>query len=232
MSNKLGGICNMSKKEMILDAFKYRFACKEFDTAKQISDEDFQFILETARLSPSSFGFEPWKLLVIENTALRNEMKEFAWGAQTQLPTADKFLVVLSRTKNSLQPESEYIQNHLKNVAKMPDDVVAGYTNHFKNFLTHDFDLLSDDRLVFEWASRQAYLAMANMMTSAATIGIDSCPIEGFNKADIEQLLVRKGLINTDEFGVSAMLAFGYRATEPTRDKTRQSLDAHVEVVL
>lgn len=92
--------------------------------------------------------------------------------------------------------------------------------------------MLSDDRLVFEWASRQAYLAMANMMTSAATIGIDSCPIEGFNKADVEQLLVRKGLINTDEFGVSAMLAFGYRATEPTRDKTRQSLDAHVEVVL
>lgn len=222
----------MSKKEMFLDALKYRFACKEFDTAKKISEEDFQFILETARLSPSSFGFEPWKLLVIENVALRDEMKKFAWGAQTQLPTADKFLIVLSRTKNSLQPESEYIQNHLKNVAKMPDDVVAGYTHHFKNFLTYDFDLLSDDRLVFEWASRQAYIAMANMMTSAATIGIDSCPIEGFDKAAVEQLLVHKGLINTDEFGVSAMLAFGYRLAEPSRDKTRQSLDAHVEVIL
>lgn len=221
----------MSNKQEILDAFHYRFACKEFDTTKKMSDEDFQFILETARLSPSSFGFEPWKLLVVENKELREALMPISWGAQTQLPTADKFVILLARTKEALAPESDYIQNHLRNVAQMPDEVVAVYTNHFKNFLAHDFDLLADDRLVFEWASRQAYLAMANMMTSAAAIGIDSCPIEGFDKNAVEKLLIEKQLVDPNEFGVSAMLAFGYRAAAPNREKTRQSLDAHVEIV-
>ncbi|WP_430535123.1 NAD(P)H-dependent oxidoreductase [Listeria rocourtiae] len=221
----------MSKKQEILDAFHYRFACKEFDTAKKIKAEDFQFILETARLSPSSFGFEPWKLLVIENKELREDLMPNAWGAQTQLPTADKFVIVLSRTKNSLAPESDYIQNHLKNVAQMPDEVAEMYTNHFSNFLEKDFDLLAEDRLVFEWASRQAYLAMANMMTSAAAIGIDSCPIEGFDKQAVEELLIQKNLMDANEFGVSAMLAFGYRAAAPSREKTRQPIEAHVETV-
>ncbi len=115
----------MSKKQEILDAFHYRFACKEFDTTKKMSDEDFQFILETARLSPSSFGFEPWKLLVVENKELREALMPLSWGAQTQLPTADKFVILLARTKEALAPESEYIQNHLRNVAQMPDEVVA-----------------------------------------------------------------------------------------------------------
>ncbi|MBC1475378.1 NAD(P)H-dependent oxidoreductase [Listeria grandensis] len=221
----------MTKKQEILNAFHYRFACKEFDVSKKMTDEDFEFILETARLSPSSFGFEPWKLLIVENTALRQAFMPHAWGAQTQLPTADKFVIVLSRTKNGLLPESDYIQNHLKNVAQMPADVVQGYTNHFRNFLENDFDLLANDRLVFEWASRQAYLAMANMMTSAAAIGIDSCPIEGFDKQAIEQLLIAESLLDTDTFGVSAMLAFGYRKDEPSRQKIRQSLEAHVQTI-
>ncbi len=69
------------------------------------------------------------------------------------------------------------------------------------------------------------------MMTSAAAIGIDSCPIEGFDKNAVEKLLIEKQLVDPNEFGVSAMLAFGYRAAAPNREKTRQSLDAHVETV-
>ncbi|EUJ22615.1 nitroreductase family protein [Listeria grandensis FSL F6-0971] len=108
---------------------------------------------------------------------------------------------------------------------------MQGYTNHFRNVLENDFDLLANDRLVFEWASRQAYLAMANMMTSVAAIGIDSCPIEGFDKQAIEQLLIAENLLDTDTFGVSAMLAFGYRKDEPSRQKIRQSLEAHVQTI-
>ena len=62
---------NTDKKQEILDAFNFRHATKEFDPAKKISDEDFQFILETGRLSPSSVGYEPWKFLVVENEDLK-----------------------------------------------------------------------------------------------------------------------------------------------------------------
>ncbi|AQY51428.1 Oxygen-insensitive NAD(P)H nitroreductase [Listeria weihenstephanensis FSL R9-0317] len=221
----------MSTKQEIINAFHYRFACKVFDTTKNISDEDFEFILETGRLSPSSFGLEPWKILVVENKTLRQEIMPLAWGAQTQLPTADKFLIILSRKKESLLPESDYIQNQVNHVLEMPAEVAEAYTAHFGNFLKNDFDLLVDDRRVFDWASRQAYLAMANMMTSAAAIGIDSCPIEGFDMKAVEQLLADKNVINSEEFGVSAMLAFGYRANPPSRDKKRQSLETLIETI-
>lgn len=69
-------------KQAILDAFHYRHACKQYDPTKKISDEDFQFILETGRLSPSSFGFEPWRFLVIENHAIRELIRDNAWGGK------------------------------------------------------------------------------------------------------------------------------------------------------
>lgn len=70
------------QKEEILNAFRFRHACKEFDSSKKISEDDFNFILETGRLSPSSFGFEPWKFLVLQNEAIREKLREVTWGAQ------------------------------------------------------------------------------------------------------------------------------------------------------
>ena len=72
-------------KESIIEAFNYRHACKEFNPEKKISDQDFNFILETGRLSPSSFGFEPWKFLVVQNQNLREKIKEHAWGGKKQI---------------------------------------------------------------------------------------------------------------------------------------------------
>jgi nitroreductase len=85
-------------KEQILEAYRYRHACKEFDPNRLIDDADFEFILETGRLSPSSFGFEPWKFLVVQNMQLREKLRVVSWGAQKQLPTASHYLVVLVRS--------------------------------------------------------------------------------------------------------------------------------------
>jgi hypothetical protein len=87
-----------NKKEEILKAFSFRHATKEFDPNMKISDEDFQFILETGRLSPSSVGYETWKFLVVQNMELREKLREVSWGAQGQLPTASHFLVIVART--------------------------------------------------------------------------------------------------------------------------------------
>jgi nitroreductase len=69
-------------KQEIIEAYWFRHACKEFDSAQKISAEDFDFILETGRLSPSSFGLEPWKFLVVQNLELREKLREHAWGGQ------------------------------------------------------------------------------------------------------------------------------------------------------
>jgi nitroreductase len=82
---------SISKQE-ILDAFWFRHACKEFDDSRKLNAEDFQFILETARLSPSSFGLEPWKFLVVQNPLLREKLAACTWGGQKQLPTGSHAL--------------------------------------------------------------------------------------------------------------------------------------------
>src|SRR3954452_10982441 len=84
-------------KEKIMEAFHFRHACKEFDPMHKISEEDFKFILETGRLSPSSFGYEPWKFVVIQNAALREKLKPVSGGATGQLPTASHIVVILAR---------------------------------------------------------------------------------------------------------------------------------------
>lgn len=204
---------NKIVNKQILDAFQFRYACKAFDTEKKVSEEDFETIIESARLSPSSFGFEPWKFLVIQNMDIREKLKTVAWGAQGQFPTASHVVVILSRKAVDTKAESEYINSVMRDVQKLPEDIQEMKGNFFKNFQQKDFDL-TDERKLFDWAGKQAYIPLANMMTSAAFLQIDSCPMEGFDRDKFEDILEQEGLIDKNHFGVSVMVAFGYRAKD------------------
>lgn len=219
---------NSALRKQILDAFNFRHACKTFDAARKIPDEDFGFILEAARLSPSSFGFEPWKFLVIQNPELREKIKPVSWGAQGQLPTASHFVIILARKEKSMHYEADYIQDHMRDVKQLPEDVVEMLGGFYREFQTRDFQLTESPRAMFDWACKQTYIALGNMMSVAAQIGIDSCPIEGFDREKLEAVLVEEGLLDTNEFGVSVMVAFGYRENEPY-PKTRHNEKAVVE---
>lgn len=218
------------RKEDILNAFRFRHACKEFDPERRVAEDDFRFILETGRLSPSSFGFEPWRFVVLQNVSLREKLLPITWGGQKSIPTASHLLLLLSRTKSSFMPDSEYIAHIMNDVRRVPAEALAGIRARYRTFLESDFELIDNDRAMFEWASRQTYIALANMMTAAALIGIDSCPIEGFQKSGVEAMLREEGLLDGDEFGLSCMVAFGYRAREP-REKTRRPIDEVVRWV-
>ncbi|MGM0890298.1 MAG: NAD(P)H-dependent oxidoreductase [Bacillota bacterium] len=216
-----------SKKQEILKAYQFRHACKAFDNNKKISDEDFHFILETGRLSPSSVGLEPWKFVVIQDEALREKLKPVSGGAQGQLPTASHFVVILARRKEGLRHDSVHVIKMMKDIHHMPEEVVQGLSGFYKSFV--ETELEDNDRLIFEWASKQTYIALGNMMTAAAQIGIDSCPIEGFDKKQVTSILQNEGIITAKDFGVACMVAFGYRQEDPKRPKTRQNLDEVVE---
>jgi nitroreductase len=212
----------MNKRE-IVNAFQFRHACKEFDANKIIPKEDFEFILETAQLSPSSFGFEPWHFIVVQDKKLREQLKVYAWGAPKKLDTASHFVIGLTMKSTLTKWNSEYIQNFMKNVQQLPDEVIKGKGKFYEEFQKSDYDL-TDDRKLFDWASKQCYIALANMMTSAALIGIDSCPIEGLQQKEIDEILKKDFGVDTDKYGVSYMVAFGYRVTEP-KPKTRRNLN-------
>ncbi|WP_375335062.1 NAD(P)H-dependent oxidoreductase [Paenibacillus illinoisensis] len=210
------------KKEEILNAYHFRHATKVFDDSRKITAEDFEFILETGRLSPSSIGFEPWKFLIVQKPELRQRLSEVSSGAQKQLATASHFVVILARTDASYN--SPYAEYMLKEIKGMPDDVFELTSAAYGNFQNNQ-RLLENPKTLFDWASKQTYIALGNMMTSAALIGIDSCPIEGFSYQDVHRILEEEGLLEDGAWDISMMAAFGYRAEEPKREKSRQPLD-------
>ncbi|WP_194767775.1 NAD(P)H-dependent oxidoreductase [Tamlana sp. I1] len=213
----------MINKTEILDAYKYRHACKLFDTNKKVSDSDMNFILETGILSPSSFGFEPWHFVVVQNPELRSKLKDSAWGATAKLDTASHFVLGLTMREPLMKYDSQYIEDFMRDIQELPENVIEQKGSMYETFQKSDFDL-SDDRKLFDWASKQCYIPLANMMTSAAMIGIDSCPIEGFNQSKSEKILKDDLGIDTNLYGLSYMVAFGYRVNEP-RPKTRRTLE-------
>ncbi len=211
-------------RDDILKSFYFRHACKEFDAGKKIAEADFSTILETGRLSPSSFGFEPWYFLVVQDVTLREKLREFTWGGQKQLPTASHVVVILARKKYFMKYDSKYIADLMRNVQKLPEAVINKKTEVYKNFQENDFKLLESERALFDWACKQTYIALGNMMTAAAALGIDSCPIEGFEYDKIEKLLAENFSIDTGKFGISCMVTFGFRIKEG-RKKTRQPME-------
>lgn len=209
-------------KEQVISAFQYRHAAQAFDSTKKISEDDFNYILETGRLSPSSIGLEPWKFVVVQNQELRSKLKKVSPGAQGQLDTASHFLIILART--NVRYDSEFVLDQMKNVQNMPEEVVTYFIGALKN-VQEVRGLLENERLLYEWSAKQTYIAMGNMMTAAALAGIDSCPIEGFDYAAVDHILEEEGLLEGGNLKASVMVAFGYRNEEPKRTKTRSNME-------
>ena len=214
---------NISKDD-ILNAFQFRHATKEFDENNKLSEKEINFILQTANLSPSSFGFEPWHFIVVQDPDLRESLKDGAWGAPLKLDTASHFILGLSMKASMTKWNSEYIMHMMKDVKQLPEDVIEMYSKFYREFQERDFELDTDKKL-FDWASKQTYIALGNMMTAAALTGIDSCPIEGFHQEKTERLLKEKFDVDTDKYGLSFMVAFGHRKDVPAHAKTRRNLD-------
>lgn len=203
-------------KQTLLKAYVFRHACKLFDHTKKISDEDFKFMLETARLSPTSFGMEGVRLTVITNQELKDQLKPLCWDQQ-QINTCSHLVIFKTKTKD-LKPNSDWTKAKFAQRG-LPQEAQDKYMEVYKNF--HKA-LKSDD--IYEWGTRQAYIMFSSMITSAALIGIDSCPIEGFEKEKLEKTLE----INTNEEEISLVCTFGYRVN-PQPAKFRLSLDEMCE---
>ncbi|NHN32830.1 NAD(P)H-dependent oxidoreductase [Paenibacillus agricola] len=205
----------------MIETFNYRHATKEFDPEKKISEEDFRFILEAGRLSPSSGGNEPWKFLIVQSTEFRSELAPHAYGAARQLPSSSHFVLILAR--KGLTFDSPYMIEHQTQILQMPLEIFSGMGEAYKKFYN---DLhLDSERALLDWSSKQTYIALGNMMTAAAHIGVDSCAIEGFELDAVNDLLQKRGLLGEDEFSLSVMVAFGYRIRQGRHKKRRPMED-------
>ncbi|MCG8427855.1 MAG: NAD(P)H-dependent oxidoreductase, partial [Chromatiales bacterium] len=189
-----------------------------FDPEKKIPSDQLSSILECGRLSPSSFGMEPWHFLVIQNPELRQELRKACWD-QAQITDSSDVVVILT-TPEVIRPDTDYVKSMFAR-RQLPKDAEAAYLVRYKNHLESEIEPLMS---YYAWGSKQCYIALGNMVTAAASIGIDSCPIEGFEKRAVEQILD----IDTDNYQVAVIFALGYRAGDQT-PRLRHSLDEMVE---
>lgn len=213
----------------ILNALKYRYATKRFDPTAKIPKETFDTILEAARLAPTSMGFEPWKMIVLNDEKKRQAIKPYAWGAQNPLDNASHFIVFLGNKRGDLVFGSDYLDHVLKDIHQIPENVYEFFKQAYTDFATKDFNTLESERAAFDWAAKQAYIVMSNMMTVAAFLGVDSCAIEGFQPREFDRILGDEmNLYDTAHYSATVTLALGYRAETPHRDKTRRPLSESV----
>ncbi|MBT6068238.1 NAD(P)H-dependent oxidoreductase [Candidatus Peregrinibacteria bacterium] len=208
----------------ILESLNWRYAVKLFDPEKHISDADFENVLEALRLSPSSFGLQPWKFIVVKDAALREQLKEHSWN-QPQIVDASHMIVLCMRT----DIDANYIEKYIEDMAEtreVPVETLDGYKNKMIGFLEEKKKAGEAEN----WGARQLYIALGNLLTSAATMGIDACPMEGFDKGKYDEML---GLADKNLTAI-AVCTLGYRSADDkyaTAKKIRFSKEEVVEEI-
>ena len=203
-----------------MKAMDFRHACKLFDETRKIPAEALEYILEAGRKSPSSFGMEPWKFLVIQNDELKAKLRPYCWD-QPQITTCSDLVVILAKI-DAVRPGGDYVPSMFKR-REMSEELFEKYIGLYGSHLAHT---MSSDENTLAWTARQCYIALGNMMSAAAYIGIDSCPIEGFEKEKVEEVL---GL-EPSQYQLAVMMPLGYRVN-PQSKQLRLAFDEVVEFV-
>ncbi|MEL6902995.1 MAG: NAD(P)H-dependent oxidoreductase [Cyanobacteria bacterium J06606_4] len=197
---------DLSPKQ-IIDTLYWRYATKKFNPEKKISDESWKALEQSLVLAPSSFGLQPWKFFVIRNPDIRQQLVELSWG-QSQVTDASHFVVMAIKKDIGNDDVAPYIER-MSEVRETPTEKLEGLENAIKGYLAEPPFPLQPDK----WSAKQVYLALGFFMYSAAVLGIDTCPMEGFIPSKYDEVL---GL--TDQGYSSVVLcAAGYRSEE---DKT------------
>ncbi len=208
------------EQKQILDALAHRYAVKVFDPEGEVTPEQFETIMESARLAPSSVGIEPWAFVVVTNPDLRTKIRAVSWD-QSKVTDATYFVVLARRTDMRAHASSELIDRASK-VYGVPPEALDGWKQMADGTVSS-----KDDTALHAWAAAQTYIPLGMMMETAALLGVDTCPMEGFDSAAVDEIL---GL-SAHNLSVTTMLAIGRRGEDPAADrkKVRRAKD---EVVL
>jgi len=206
----------------LLAHLQWRYACKMFDPNQTIAPEVWKALEKALVLSPSSFGLQPWKFIIITDKEVRAKLLPHSWG-QKQVTECSHYVVFATIKKLSETDIDNFIAHSAK-VRSAPAESLKGYRDMMIGDLIHG----ARSKVIGEWAARQAYIALGNFMTSAALLQVDTCPMEGFVPAEYDKIL---GL---DKRGLTAAVccAAGHRSEHckyASLPKIRFSTDQVVE---
>ncbi len=188
----------------LIQQLKWRYATKKFDATKRIDPATWSALEEALVLSPSSYGLQPWKFLVVTDPALKTKLRAVSWN-QAQVEDCSHHVVFLVKKDLGL-PEIEHYVDRIAEVRGVSRESLAGY----RGYMVSDLAEGPRAKTINEWAARQVYIALGNFMTAAAVLGVDTCPMEGLVPAKYDEIL---GLEDSGWATLCACPA-GYRAAD------------------
>ena len=189
------------KAEQLLEQLNWRYATKQFDPQRKISAADWATLESALQLSPSSGGLQPWKFIVVTDPAVRARLQAASYG-QPQIVNASHLVVFAS--KNNFGEAD--VDAHLKNVSQIqgvPVEALAQYRGMLVGGIVNSMDEGARNA----WARNQTYIALGNLLASAALLGIDACPMEGFDRAQYDEILGLKA----KGYSSAVIATVGYR---------------------
>lgn len=198
---------NTSPKAL-LDTLKWRYATKAFDPSKKIPAEHLSALEDSLILSPSSFGLQPWRFEIITNKDIRQELLSHSWN-QSQVTDCSHFVVFAAR-ENLAQKEIDTFLKSTAEIRNVPLASLEGYGQMMSGFIGN---MDSNDRL--QWAKLQTYIALGQLMTTAAVLGIDACPMEGIDPKEYDEILN----LPSQGYRTSVACALGYRSPDDNYSK-------------
>lgn len=201
----------------------WRYATKKFDASRKLSDAQVHQLVESIRLSPTSYGLQPIHIKVISQTSLKSELRKESFD-QAQITDCSHLFVFCIENNTNESHVDEYI-NRISETRDIPADGLSGYSGIIKGFLGQKTPGIRNI-----WAARQTYLALGFLLHSCATLKIDACPLEGFVPDRYDDILGLK------DQGLSSVVAaaVGYRSTEDATQyhaKVRKSITEMFEFI-
>jgi nitroreductase len=203
----------------LIENLNWRYATKKFDSSKKVSESDIATIKDAISLTATSYGLEAYKVLIVENEKLRQELLPASWG-QTQVTEASHLLIFCNF--NTVSPE--YIDGYVQlksDVQGIPTENLTGYGDFMKKTIGS-----FPEEVTRTWTAKQTYIAIGNAMAACAELKIDSCPMEGFDAAKYNEVL------DLDSKGLSAalVLPIGYRSDEDQTQHGKKVRKPHTEL--
>jgi len=188
----------------LLAALNWRYATKQFENTKVIPEETWSALEDALVLTPSSYGLQPWKFLVIKNAELKTKLRPHSWN-QSQVTDSSHYVVFAIKKNLSVAQIDQYVES-IATTRGLTTDSLAGYRNAMVG------DIIHGPRSLFvnQWAARQVYIALGNFMTSAAALGVDTCAMEGIDPAQYDKILE----LPTKGLATIVACAAGYRSEE------------------
>lgn len=190
--------------DLLEKQLQWRYATKRFDATKKISPRDWQSLEQSLLAAPSSFGLQPWRFITISDTELRKKLLPHSWN-QPQIIEASHLVVLAART--SVSPE--YVDSFIKRICAvrgMKEADLEQYRGMMNGFVAS----LSAPGAVENWCASQVYLALGMLLSAAAVLGIDACPIEGFSHAAYNEALD----LPARGYSAKVVAALGYRSQD------------------